>query len=806
MKNIYQYRTTPVADPQAIVAGETYRFTVLTPKLIRIEYNENGIFEDRATQVAINRKFEVPEFTVVEREDFLIIRTECIELTYTKQPFSQSSLKIKYIGKCAGVHEGSVMGGGWFFGKSNFRNNLKSTIRTLDRVNGECELPDGIMTRGEITALDDSKSLIIADDGRILPRTEDCIDQYVFCYGDSQNKYDYQGCLRDFYHLTGKTPMIPRFALGNWWSKYHAYTQEEYTDLMKRFKKENIPFSVAVLDMDWHYVNIESHYGTGWTGYTWNKELFPNHKEMLNFLHKEGIKVSLNLHPQEGVASHEKPYCAMAEAMGMDLESGDTVPFDITNPLFIENYFELLHHPLEKEGIDFWWMDWQQGNTTHVPGLDPLWMLNHYHYLDNEKNNTRGLLFSRYAGPGSHRYPVGFSGDSIITWESLDFQPYFTATASNIGYGWWSHDIGGNHAGYRNQELTCRWIQFGAFSPINRLHNTNSEFLGKEPWRFNQIVEGSMKKFLKLRHELIPYLYTMNYRAHTYDEPLMRPLYYEYHNNEVYEYKNEYIFGTEMIVSPITSPHDDKTMLGSVKTYIPEGEWYDFFTNIRYTGGRAVTLFRNLHEMPVLVKSGGIIPMAKLSHVNDVENPENMKIRVFTGKSNTFELYEDDGETNSHRQGAYAITEMKLDWKKEPTFIIRTPKGDITVIPEKRNYEIELIGLKGCDGIRVTENGKEKEFQSCYENNVLSIQVDSVQGELCIALPDTTEKAENHYLPRMRYIIENLENVPNGIKDSLSALLRNAKSKEELISGVVQLNLGESVTLALAEMILAEIS
>lgn len=118
----------------------------------------------------------------------------------------------------------------------------------------------------------------------------------------------------------------------------------------------------------------------------------------------------------------------------------------------MDAYFDM-HHRMEAEGVDFWWLDWQQGGVTRQKGLDPLWMLNHMHYLDSGRGGNWPLTFSRYAGPGSHRYPVGFSGDTIVTWESLAFQPQFTATASNIGYGWWSHDIGGHMFGYRNEEL-----------------------------------------------------------------------------------------------------------------------------------------------------------------------------------------------------------------------------------------------------------------------------------------------------------------------------------------------------------------
>ena len=270
------------------------------------------------------------------------------------------------------------------------------------------------------------------------------------------------------------------------------------------------------------------------------------------------------------------------------------------------------------------------------------------------------MIFSRYAGPGSHRYPVGFSGDTYMSWESLKFQPYFTATASNIGYGWWSHDIGGHQGGTRDNELACRWIQLGVFSPINRLHSGFNMFLAKEPWRYDKITEISMRKFLKLRHELIPYLYTMNYRAYKYAEPLVLPLYYNLSCDGAYENETEFYFGSEMVVSPVVNPNLKTLMMGEAKVYLPDGVWYDFFDNTCYVGGRTLSCFRDIYSMPVFVKAGGIIPMTKLTHINDVENPQNMKIKVFAGADNEFELYEDDGETYDYEKGKFAITKMEL--------------------------------------------------------------------------------------------------------------------------------------------------
>lgn len=805
----YCYETTPVADKKAMVVGEKYRFTVLTSRLIRIEYSESGYFEDRATQTVINRKFAPVDFKVEKDDKFIKIITDDICLTYLyENPFSESSLHVNYIGKNSSVLAGKSCSS-WHFGDVNSKK-IPGTVRTLDGVNGECELGESIMSLGSVNVLDDSKSLILTDYGWVESPKEERIDQYLFCYGivpDDKGwyfdaDYDFLGCLKAYYHLTGKQPLIPRYLLGNWWSRFHPYSQEEYTELVKRFKKEDVPFSVAVIDMDWHNVDIDSKYGTGWTGYSWNKELFPDHKAFLEFLHREGYEPTLNLHPQEGIAAHEDRYAEMAEAMGVDPKTEETIQFDISNPIFLENYFSKLHHPMEDEGVSFWWMDWQQGNTSFVPGLDPLWMLNHYHYIDNKRNGKRPVIFSRYAGPGSHRYPVGFSGDTVMSWESLDFQPYFTASASNIGYGWWSHDIGGHMAGIYDDERTARWVQFGVFSPINRLHSAASIFLGKEPWKYGRDAECSMRKFLKLRHEMIPYLYSMNYRSHFYDEPLVQPLYYKYREGRLQEYRNEFLFGTEMIVSPITKPHDEVTMRGSSTVYLPDGIWYDFFTNTKYSGDTSFKAYRNLDNMPVFVKAGGIIPLAKLSHVNDVENPSNLRIKVYAGASGEFELYEDDGVTEAYKDGAYAITKISYQDGRNPSVSVSKACGDLSVVPERRNFSIELIGITECNDISVLSDGEEINATYRWEDNVLYVDAINIT-DLTVKINDDVEIAGNDIVSELIQLISQAK-IENNTKNAVYAFLSDEKiSTERKLKKIISYDLANEIKEALAEIISA---
>lgn len=332
----------PACRERAIVQGPNCRFTVLTSSLIRMEYSENGSFEDRATQIVMNREFTVPKYEAAWNGGFLTITTEFLQLRYRGGAFAEDGLSIRTI-----VDPKTGESRLWRWGDES--KDLGGTARTLDEVDGAIPLEHGMISRDGFTVIDDSGSMVIGEDGWVALRGGDGLDFYFFGYGRR-----YQECIRDFYRLCGNTPLLPRWALGNWWSRYHRYTEEEYKRLMVRFQREQIPFSVAVIDMDWHLVDIPPKYGTGWTGYTWNRELFPDPPEFLAWLHEQGMKVTLNVHPADGVRAHEEAYPRMAEALGIDPAGGTAVEFDVTDRAFLEAYFDVLHHPMEEDGVDFW--------------------------------------------------------------------------------------------------------------------------------------------------------------------------------------------------------------------------------------------------------------------------------------------------------------------------------------------------------------------------------------------------------------------------------------------------------------------
>ena len=738
MSKTDQLKITPQCAPENIVQGDCYRFTILTPCLIRMEYNEAGIFEDRATQTVLHRDFEPRNFQVIDGEEGLQLLTEAVHILYDKKKFSRNGLTVKLRGNFTVYH--SV----WNY--SEPAQNLGGTARTLDGADGPIELEPGLLSRNGFSILDDSKSLLIREDGWLEPREEGIIDLYFFGYGR-----DYRSCLKDYYRLTGATPMLPRYALGNWWSRFYRYTEESYKALVEHFEAEQIPFTVAVMDMDWHLTSLDPQYGSGWTGYTWNRELFPDPPGFMSWLHEKGMRITLNVHPADGVRPHEEMYEEMAGELGVNKESRTAlpIPFDLTDREFLKAYFKYLHHPNERAGVDFWWIDWQQGSSSRMEGMDPLWMLNHFHFLDQSESGKRALILSRYAGPGSHRYPIGFSGDTVISWETLRFQPYFTATASNIGFGWWSHDIGGHMNGIRDDELAARWLQFGVFSPIMRLHSSGSLFNGKEPWRYNRIVHEIMKNFLRLRHRLLPYLYTMSYRCSVEGEPLIQPMYYQYPESaQAYEAGNQYYFGTELIVVPVTEAMDRSLNLAPVKVWLPEGIYIDFFCGRIYEGGRCLEMYRSLAGLPVLARAGGIVPMRAGEETgNDISNPERLDIRIFGGEDGRFCLYEDDGESLEYEDGAWVKTNMVLDWRKGYCFRIEAAQGRTELIPDHRYYRLSFSGFRDCREIMVTSEGKKVKFQQEYDTgrNSIELILDKVRTdrELLVQFGDRPQLADN---------------------------------------------------------------
>jgi alpha-glucosidase (family GH31 glycosyl hydrolase) len=699
----------PIADPKAIIVDGAARFTVLTPRLIRMEWVADRHFEDHASLVFVNRRLPVPEFTTTREGGSLVLRTPQLTLRYKPTAaFSDDNLRAEF-----DVDGKTVT---WTPDMKD-KGNLQGTIRTLDGVKGSTPLGSGLISRDGWVVVDDSERPLFdnSDWPWVMERPKGKRqDLYLFAYG-----HDYKQALYDYTQVAGKIPLPPRFAFGTWWSRYWAYTDTEFEELVRGFQEHDIPLDVLVIDMDWHptfgvkwWENKQDQSGhtLGWTGYTWSRIYFPDPPEFLDWAHRQGLKTTLNMHPASGVQPHEEQYPEMARAMGIDPATKKYVPFDITNKKFAENYFKILHHPLERQGIDFFWLDWQQEQNTTITGVNPTWWLNYTHFTDMERRGKRPLLFHRWGGLGNHRYQIGFSGDTIAVWDSLAFQPYFTATAANVGYGYWSHDIGGHmraNLGAKPAanvqpdpdypELYTRWIQWGAFSPILRTHTTKDPQSERRIWAYPAKYASAMREAYLLRESLIPYIYTAARTAYDSAISSCHPLYYDYPEAaEAYEFKDEYLFGGDMLVAPIAAPMSDASQLATKSIWLPPGTWIEWFTGKELKGPAKIERSFALDEIPVYVKAGAIVPMQpKMRNIS--EKPvDPLILTIFPGESGETRVYEDARDSLGYKTSEFAWTTIRHSSEKIEILPIQ---GAYPGMPETRGYEIRLLSTLPPDSV-----------------------------------------------------------------------------------------------------------
>lgn len=752
------FADSPVARPDAVVRSGNARFTVLTPEMVRIEYSDKGAFEDRATFTVQNRQIgDVPRFTTKEDGDYLYISTDKLTLKYRKgtkpktEVPSADNLSIQlHNGKCKAL---------WYPGLTDSLN-LKGTCRTLDGSNGDNkrrEMEQGVVSRSGWAVVDDSwantrpdgsRSFALQTDASVgfpwwAPREDtEAMDLYFFGYG-----HDYTRAVGDYTRLAGRIPLPPAYVFGYWYSKYASYSADDYRQIMNDLQSNGIPADVMILDMDWHWngdPNSQSAGIGGWTGWSWNTNLIPDAPGLLNEIHQRGLRAALNLHPADGVNSHESPafFNNMKKELGGKYlnDKGDNIAWSLDFPDYTRSFFKNVIRTHEAEGVDFWWLDWQQHLTSHMtPSLGETFWCNHVFYNDMAKNrpDRRPVIFHRWGGMGSHRYQIGFSGDAYINFPTLAFQTYFTPTASNVGYAYWGHDLGGHMPSdgvdTNDPELVLRWLQFGVFTPIFRTHATKNDAIERRMWKFPNF--DKILKAVHLRYALFPYIYTAARETYDTGIGMCRPMYYEWPEaQEAYDFEGQYMFGADILVAPITEPAANGGK-STKNIWFPEGKWYCPHTGGMIEGPTTASLSFEDDQIPFFFRASAVIPMGGDTIPNVMTPHKVMVLNAVARVAGKGKLYEDSGD-NSDYATRCATTDFTHSVKGNvDTYTVAARKGKADGLCNARKWRLDI---HNSDAPRTVKLGKKKldasKWTYCAETRTLTVNIPSTDCSRAFAV------------------------------------------------------------------------
>ena len=748
-----------VSKSDCIIKGNKFRITILSEILVRLEYSEAGNFEDRPTELVKFRNFSVPRFIANDDGRRLTISTSYFELTYEKEkPMTGSRLapdqylkvKLKDTTK------------EWFFYQAEARN-FKSTTSTLDGALALPKLEKGLYSTDGFVSLDDSKSLIFNEDGTIGKRNDERIDTYLFMY-----KKDFGFALKDYYQLTGYPPLIPRYALGVWWDSYEAYDSNRIYDFLTKLKKYEIPLSVFLFE------NWSSN------GINFDSERLPSINNIIKAFHDENIKVGVNLLLDKIPATQN----------GTPID----IPFNVYDKNFLMQYFNNVIPPLDNLGVDFYSLKYP-GNDAYAER-----MINYYFYK-YANYNKRGLILTKNGLVASHLYNVYNSGETVVDWKVLKFLPEFNSTSSNIGLSWWSHAIGGFKNGVEESELYTRYVQFGTYSPIFRFASDEGHYYKREPWRWDVKTRKIVRDYTNVRHKLIPYLYSEAYKYSKTGLPLLQPLYYRY--PELYDeptYKNEYYFGTELFIVPITERKDNIMNRSVVKLFLPNGMWYDFKTGKKFPGGKRYISFFQDEDYPVFARQGGIIPMQILDDDkrNFIGNPDKLEIHIFPGKNNNYKLYEDDGTTNAYKEGNFMTTAIDYNYlPNNYTVIIRPLEGKKEVVPELRKYKIRFRNTRHADDVIAYLGSEKVQVKTYLDDQDFIVETDFIKTSEQLSI---NCKGKDIEIDAVRLINEDFDTIisdlkiPTKMKEKIASIIfgdEEMKKKRIAIRKLKSLGLDE---------------
>jgi alpha-glucosidase (family GH31 glycosyl hydrolase) len=578
----------------------------------------------------------------------------------------------------------------WLRGAKATQNDGIFLERTFNWYKDARKFCPGVLSASGYYLLNDSESAVMdADDFPVERNRPGYQDWYFFAYGK-----DYKQALSDFRLLSGPSPLLPHKNLGIIFSRWPAFTEVEIETMARDFAANGYPLSTLVMDMEWHK--------EGWGHWEFSPALIPDPKRFFALCRKHGLDVTFNDHPLD-VRDDDVHYEEYVKQAGPSVEIREReyngkklkmAKVDICDKQQNRAFRAVCHTHILDLGLDYWWNDGSRGQMSGTAGQ---LVCNKTFFEESEGGQPgsrpgatspaakRGMLLARYGGLGSHRYGGFFTGDATSDYDVLRLQCEFNIRAGGVGLSNISHDIGGfclapsqvkkNKAGVEviDAERYLRWLQFGVFNPILRFHSAPG-CGSRRPDDYDVELDGACRHWLRIRHSLLPYLYTAMRHHHETGIPVTRGMFLEEPENpEAYRF-DQFYFGADMLVAPVLSAIHKRTV------YLPAGEWWEFETAKRVSGGVEITRPVGLNEVPVYVKAGSIIPRQDpdgaihAGHIGDLvldvyPNSRAGATSPAAGPGNGLEpavpagsatLYEDDGISPAYRDGAFCRTQFDL--------------------------------------------------------------------------------------------------------------------------------------------------
>lgn len=703
-----------------------------THRIVEVKHFDGGqIISD--SSVAVILKPQDVNFNISDNREFLKLQTDSLELLVYKNPFSISF-----------VFEGDTIlkeEKGYF--KRTDNNGLRFKIAANEKIYGLGERANAFNLVGarynlynrpkygyEIGArnLNYSVPLVVSSKKYLLffdnpqkgyadiGETEVGILEwgaigglmkYIVIAGEN-----FKNLSRDYADLTGYQPLPPLWALGNLQSRMAYRTQSETDSIVTLMKENDFPIDAIIIDFYWFGDSILGTLGR----LRWYKPNWPEPEQMIKKLKNEGVKTVLITEPyildsidnfqiaaEKGILATDstgQPYINYGFYFG----NGGLI--DMFNPAAGEWFWEKYKKQIEI-GVAGWWGDLGEpeshpSDIYHVNGkADEVHNIygHYWHKFLYEKfretyPDRRLFNLNRAGYAGSQRYSIyPWTGDVSRSWGGLQAQLPQMLHMSLCGLPFIHSDAGGFAQGTKDEELYTRWLQMSCFSPILRPHGSG---IPSEPVYFNDTTQEIVRSFMHLRYQLLPYIYTLAYQANTEGTPIVRPLFYEFPDDNVtYDIVNQYMFGDNMLVAPVIEKGQE-----TIKVYLPKkANWYHFWDNSFYEGGQWIELATNLETIPIFIKAGSFIPMVPSVNSTDDYSSEKMTIRYYMDESESFNtsmMYEDDGITfrTSGEDTGYELLKFNSIHTDAPEiFTFNSENKTANLDYEKRMINFEIIGL-----------------------------------------------------------------------------------------------------------------